>query len=548
MISTQPFQISGRLVDIENRRIFPAVISVNNGKISSIMPIDHAENDFFILPGFIDAHIHIESSLLIPSEFARIVTVHGTVATISDPHEIANVLGLQGVRYMIENGKQVPFHFFFGAPSCVPATSFETSGAIINAKDIESLFKKEGLHYLSEMMNFPGILNKDPIVMDKIAIAKNLHKPIDGHAPGLRGIKAQQYIQSGITTDHECTSLEEALDKLNDGMKILIREGSAARNYEALHPLIQSHPRSVMFCSDDKHPHELVEGHINLLVKRSIIEKKYDLMDVLYAACLAPIKHYNLPIGNLKPGDSADFIIVDNLHDFQIKETYIKGQLTAKSGKPLIPHIAASIINHFNCRPKQIEEFEISASPGNLRVIEAVNGQLMTYQKIMKPCIEMNKFVSDPSRDLLKIVVINRYQEAPIAMGFIHKFGLKHGALASSIAHDSHNIICVGVSDQEICQSVNAIIAHQGGIAVTANGVTKVLPLPVGGIMSAEDGYKIAHEYQEMDRLAKKLGTKLDAPFITLSFMALLVIPSLKLSDKGLFDGDRFTFVPLVTE
>lgn len=539
------FNLTGRVVDVIRRRIYPAQITVADGRIASIEAVEDTPELPFLMPGFIDAHIHIESSMLIPSEFARLATVHGTVATVSDPHEIANVLGLKGIRYMIDNGSKVPFHFYFGAPSCVPATAFETAGAVIDAEEIRHLFEQDGLHYLSEMMNFPGVLHRDPLVMKKIEIAKQFHRPIDGHAPGLRGEEAKSYIQAGISTDHECMTLEEAEDKLRNGMKILIREGSAARNYDALHTLIKSHPSEIMFCSDDKHPHELAEGHINLIVKRSVTEKGYDLMDVLQAACYHPIQHYQLDVGLLREGDSADFIVVNNLTDFEVQATYIKGTLVAQKGKPLIASIQAPVINHFHCSPKTTRDFFCPASPGRIRVIEAIDGQLITNQKIMDPLIKEGNFISDPGRDLLKIVVVNRYQDSPPAIGFIHQFGLKEGALASCIAHDSHNIICVGTSDEGICQAVNAIIENKGGIAATSHGKIAVLPLPVAGIMSAADGYEVAKAYVEIDRQAKKLGTRLEAPFMTLSFMALLVIPSLKLSDLGLFDGAQFNFTSL---
>lgn len=542
------FHLSGKLVDIELQHVYPARITIINGRISSVSPTDDVPKDTFIMPGFIDAHIHIESTMLVPSEFARLATVHGTVATVSDPHEIANVLGIRGVHYMIENGKQVPFYFYFGASPCVPATLFETAGASIDADAIRFLFEQDHLYYLSEMMNFPGVLQADPSVMEKIAIAKQFNKPIDGHAPGLRGEKALMYIQAGITTDHECINLEEAKDKLSKGMKILIREGSAAQNFEALHPLIKSNPQQVMFCSDDKHPHELVKGHINQLVQRSIIDKGYDTMDVLRAACYNPIAHYQLDVGILKPGDSADFIIVNNLHEFQVKATYIKGLLVAQANQPLIPHILSSTINHFNCNPIEVQDLRVPVNPGKLRVIQAINGQLITHQKIMEPCVEKGLFVSDLNRDLLKIAVVNRYQNAPPALGFIHQFGLKDGAMASCISHDSHNIICVGTNDEDMCRAINIIIECQGGIAVAWQENVKILPLPIGGIISPEDGYTIAQAYLELDKQVKNLGSILDAPFMTLSFMALLVIPSLKISDKGLFDVNRFAFVPLTIE
>lgn len=545
MKSSTTFQISGRIVDVINRRVFPGTVTINQGRIASIQPTENVPENTYIMPGFIDSHIHIESSMLIPSEFARLATVHGTIGTVSDPHEIGNILGLEGIRYMIDNGKKVPFHFYFGAPSCVPATTFETSGATINADDIRTLFEKDHLLYLSEVMNFPGVLHRDPLVMDKIAVAKEFNKPIDGHAPGLRGDEALRYIQAGIQTDHECFTLEEAEDKLGKGMKILIREGSAARNYEALHPLLSTHPAEVMFCSDDKHPHELVDGHINLLVKRSIKEMGYDAMDVMRAACYNPVIHYRLDSGLLRQGDSADFIIVNNLTEFQVKAAYVKGILVAQEGKPFIEPVQAPAINHFNCRPKKVEDFSLASRSGNIRVIEAIDGQLITNEKIMEPLEKDGHFISDPSRDLLKIAVVNRYRDAPPAIGFIHRFGLTQGAIASCIAHDSHNIICVGVSDEDICRAVNALIENKGGISVAAPGKTEVLPLPVAGIMGSGDGYELAKKYTAIDRAAKLLGTKLEAPFMTLSFMALLVIPSLKLSDKGLFDGNRFEFTGL---
>ena len=538
--------LSGNIVDLEKRRIFPGTVLIQDGKITSIDEESEKKYDDYILPGFIDAHVHIESSMLVPSEFARLAVVHGTVATVSDPHEIGNVLGVDGVRYMIQNGRNVPFHFYFGASSCVPATSFETAGATITAQNIQDLFEKDQLKYLSEMMNFPGVLNRDPLVMDKIAVAKKLGKPVDGHAPGLKGKEAASYIAAGISTDHECFTLEEAQDKVKNGMKIIIREGSAAKNFEALHPLIKTHPEMVMFCSDDKHPDELVKGHINLLVKRAIIDKKYDTMDVLRSACVNPVKHYNLDVGLLQKGDSADFIVVDNLRNFQVKETYVRGQLVAKNGQSLISrNKEQQNVNLFNTSPKTEDQFQVKPRGKIIKVIEALDGQLITNKLEAETKVENGHVVSDPSRDILKLVVVNRYENAPPAIGFIKNFGLKKGALASCIAHDSHNIIAVGTTDREICQAVNAIIQHQGGISAVDGEKTYSLPLPVAGIMSQEDGYVVADRYEEIDKVAKKLGTKLRSPFMTLSFMALLVIPSLKLSDKGLFDGTTFQFTDL---
>lgn len=534
------FSRSGNIVDIINRRIFPGTIEVENGKIKRIVEDALVKSNTYILPGFIDSHVHVESSMLIPSEFARLASVHGTVGTVSDPHEIANVLGVAGIRYMIENGKKVPFHFNFGASSCVPATQFETAGAVITDKEIEELFRQDNLKYLSEMMNYPGVLHQDPIVMNKLKVAKAMGKPIDGHAPGLRGDDAKKYIEAGISTDHECFTLPEALDKVKHGMKILIREGSAAKNYEALHSLIKTHPDQVMFCCDDKHPHELVEGHINLIVKRSIVEHGYDLMNVLRAATLHPIQHYGLEIGLLRPNDSADFIIVDNLKDFNVLETYVKGELIAKAGKTLIPRVRATTPNNFSTSPKKPQDFAFTGTDQEVHVIVAENGQLITKDWVLHAG---KKELPDMSKDILKIAVVNRYANVKPAVAFVHNFGLRHGAISSCIAHDSHNIIAVGCTDQEICDAVNLVIEHKGGIAVVDNSKKHVLPLPVAGIMTNEDGYVVANKYADIDRQAKALGSRLDAPFMTLSFMALLVIPELKLSDKGLFDGRRFAFV-----
>lgn len=541
----KPFSTSGTLVDLVQKRLYPGTVHVSAGRIQAITPSEKAEINQYILPGFIDAHIHIESSMLIPSEFARLATPHGTVATVSDPHEIGNVLGIEGVRYMIQNGKEVPFHFYFGAPSCVPATPFETAGATISAEDIRQLFIEDKLVYLSEMMNFPAVLERNPLVMDKIKVAQELGLPIDGHAPGLRGKEAERYISAGISTDHECYTLEEALDKICCGMKILIREGSAAKNYEALHPLLKLHPESVMFCSDDKHSHELVEGHINQLVRRAVAEQGYDLMDVLRAACYHPAKHYKLPIGLLQVGDPADFIVVEDLHNFKVKQTYIQGQKVAEQGQTLIPSIQSQVVNQFHTAPKKPADFAVKAAGKTIQVIGALDGELTTETLQAPASIVNGNLVSNIDQDILKIAVLNRYANTPIAVAFIRGFGLKSGALASCIAHDSHNIVAVGTTDEELCAAVNAIIENKGGIACTAKGQTECLPLPIAGIMSHEDGYQVAQQYANLDRKSKELGSPLHAPFMTLSFMALLVIPSLKLSARGLFNAAQFCFTPL---
>jgi adenine deaminase len=543
-------QIRGRIVDVLRQTIFPGIISFSGGKIQAIHKAADGDNNDrelpFILPGFIDAHIHIESSMLVPSQFAILAVVHGTVATVSDPHEIANVCGIKGVEYMISDGKKVPFCFFFGAPSCVPATVFETAGAELNAADIEKLLQQDEIKYLSEMMNFPGVLMKDPEVMKKIAAAHKLNKPVDGHAPGLRGEQAKQYIDAGISTDHECFTKEEALDKLRQGMHILIREGSAAKNFEALIDLLNHYPEKIMFCSDDKHPDSLVEGHINQLCARAV-DKGIDLFKILRAACINPVLHYKLEVGLLREGESADFILVKDLRGFEVLQTYIKGECVAENGKSLIrlPGSDAgndTVINHFSCTKKTINDFHLAEPEAALPVIEALNGQLIT-NKWMN-----GKVLSEPDivNDILKIVVVNRYKDAPVAKAFIKNFGLKKGAIASSVAHDSHNIVAVGADDLSICNAVNMIIEHKGGVSLWSGDGEPgniILPLPVGGLMSNEDGYQVAAQYAAIDKAAKALGSNLSAPYMTLSFMALLVIPHLKLSDKGLFDGDDFRLI-----
>lgn len=537
-------KIKGHIIDVRNRQIIDGEITIEGKRI---VRIENATNvpDQYILPGFIDAHVHVESSMLVPSEFARLAVVHGTVATVSDPHEIGNVLGIEGVEYMIENGKQVNFKFNFGAPSCVPATTFETAGAEITPEQVEYLLQKPEVKYLAEMMNWPGVLFNDKVVYEKLDIAKKLGKPIDGHAPGLRGGQAEQYIKAGISTDHECFTADEARDKLKHGMKIAIREGSAAKNFEALVELFGEAPEMLMFCSDDKHPDNLVESHIDELVRRTLA-KGYELFDVLQAACITPIDHYALEVGALQPGDFADFITVDNLDDFNVKSTYINGERVAENGKSHIPSVNNAIINQFNCDPIAMEAIQVKASSDTINVIEALDGQLITNCLELETHRDENGFaISDVGQDMLKMVVVNRYNNAEPAVAFIKNFNLKEGAMASSVGHDSHNIIAVGVDDASITKAINLIIEAKGGVSAVAQNEEQILPLPVAGIMSAGDGYEIAKSYTKIDHMTKKMGSSLASPFMTLSFMALLVIPNLKLSDMGLFDGRNFEFKPL---
>lgn len=536
--------ISGRLADLRARRIVPATIRVRNGLVDKIRIDSGPGGKGFLLPGFIDAHVHLESAMLAPSEFARAAVLHGTTATVSDPHEIANVLGAPGVRYMVQDGRSVPFHFFFGAPSCVPATVFETGGGALGVRDVETLLDSGDIWFLSEVMNFPGVLNNDPEVLAKIAAAKKRGKPVDGHAPGLRGAALARYAAAGITTDHESLCLAEALEKIALGMNILIREGSAARILDELVPVIREHAPSCMFCADDLHPDHLLRGHVNAMAARAV-QAGADVFDMLRAACVNPARHYRLPVGLLREGDPADFIIVEDLCDFRVLETWIGGRKVADRGTCLIPRAAPGAINVFNARLKSVEDFAVPAGAGNLNVIAALDGQVFTGRLAMPPRIENGLAIADPGRDLLKLAVVNRYQNARPAVGFIQGFGLREGALASSVSHDSHNIAAVGADDESLCAAVNSVIRAQGGIAAVAGGREWTLPLPVAGIMSTDTAAAVARAYLELDRAAKTLGSGLRAPFMTLSFMALLVIPRLKLSDRGLFDGDRFAFAPL---
>ena len=533
----------GQIVDIGNQRIFKGEITFENGVITSIIEKNHDVNQF-IMPGFIDAHIHIESSMLVPSEFAKLAVAHGTIATISDPHEIANVMGLEGVNFMIENGKNTPFKFYFGAPSCVPATDYESSGASINSDAIKALLAKDDIKYLSEMMNYPGVLNKDKEVMQKLAWAKLFNKPVDGHAPGLRGESLTTYIQSGMSTDHECFSFEEGLEKLEKGMKILVREGSAAKNFEALISLLPRYYENMMFCSDDKHPDDLILGHINDLCSRAI-KKGMDLFKVLQVACINPINHYNLDVGQLRVGDSADFLVVKDLHEFQTIRTYISGNKLFDNGTTFLNPVHFKVINNFNISDKEISDFSYKSNASKIKVIEAYNGELVTGTSIENSTIINGNLISNTEIDVLKIAVVNRYNDQKPAIGFIKNFGLKEGAIASSVGHDSHNIVVVGVTDEDLCKAVNMLVEYKGGICALSSVKQMILPLPIAGIMSDQEGQIVADKYAQIDAFSKELGSTLEAPFMTLSFMALLVIPSLKLSDKGLFDVQNFSFTSL---
>lgn len=552
-------KISGQIVDVVSSRIFRGTIFIDNGKIIDIIEDDN-DNSQIIMPGFVDSHVHVESSLLIPTEFARLVVPHGSVASVSDPHEIANVLGVDGVRYMIEVGKKSPFKFYFGAPSCVPATTFETAGATLNSDDIEELLSSDDIKYLGEMMNYPGVLFNDDEVSKKLEAARRHGKSVDGHAPLLKGDDLKKYCAAGISTDHECSSIEEAKEKILNGMNIQIREGSAANNFDALIDIIRDYPEKVMLCTDDAHPHELIKGHINMLVKKAI-DMGYDIIDVIKAATINPVRHYNLEVGMLQKNEPADFIVIDNFKDFNILKTYIDGILVAENGKSLLESVSVDTINNFVAEKVTADDFTVVDEDRDINIIGVVKGELLTEKLVGRAMsvkstsrrvaespsslVETNLLVSDVENDILKIAVINRYEKKKPAVAFINGFGLKKGALASSVAHDSHNVIVIGCDDESMAMAANMIIENKGGFAVYADDVKMCLPLPVAGIMTNEDAFKVAADYQRLKDLSKTLGSTLSDPFMTMEFMALLVIPKLKLSDKGLFDCEKFELISM---
>jgi adenine deaminase len=538
-------KIFGHLVDIHQREIFSACLTVHNGKIANIEKADSVPQ-IYILPGLIDSHIHIESSMVTPGAFAKEAVKHGTVAVVSDPHEIANVLGKEGVHYMINDGKKVPVKFWFGAPSCVPATSFETSGAILNSEEVGELLKLPEVKYLSEMMNFPGVIYKDQEVLNKISIARKYGKPVDGHAPGLTGDKLKAYINAGISTDHECISLEEAKEKLSLGMKILIREGSAARNLDSLKDLLNTHPDSVMLCSDDLHPEMLVKRHINKLVAK-LISEGYNPFDVLRSVTVNPVEHYGLDVGLIRKGDYADFILVDNLNTMNVIQTWIDGIKVFGDNEVLFEYNPGVPINFFNSGPIKEVDLRVKNMHGKFRIIEAFDGELLTRESLHLSGTD-EYIEPDTSADILKIVVKDRYNDSPPVIGFIKGIGLKNGAFASSVAHDSHNIISVGTNDNDIASAINEIVKLKGGLSVSADNMIESIQLDIGGIMTTRACSEVAGQYEKLNSKVRSLGCQGAAPFMTLSFMALLVIPELKIGDRGLFNVNNFELVPLFVE
>lgn len=532
-------RVAGNLIDILAREIYPATVVVRDGIISAVEREPDAQYDTYLAPGFVDAHVHVESSMLPPTEFSRLATPHGTVATVSDPHEIANVLGEEGVAWMLADAEHAPLKILFGAPSCVPATAFDSAGATLDATAVARMLAQPRIGYLSEVMNYPGVIAGDPDMLAKIAAAKAVGKPVDGHAPGVRGRDLQKYVAAGISTDHECVALDEAREKIAAGMKILIREGSAAKNFDSLQPLLTESPAACLLCSDDKHPNDLIVGHIDALVRRALAAGA-ELFDVWRAASQQAIEHYRLNVGLLRPGDPADFIEVDSVTAPRVLRTWIDGRLVAERGRALVERRIVQPINRFAATAKSANEFVIRVEAPQARVIEALDGQLITNELILPVAAENGVVVPDFARDVLKIAVIDRYRNTPPAVALIKNFGLKRGAIASSVSHDSHNIVAVGASDEALARAVNAVIAAGGGLSVAGDHDTHVLPLAIAGLMSDQPGAEVAAEYARLDALAKALGSTLAAPFMTLSFMALLVIPALKLGPAGLFDVTAF--------
>lgn len=536
----------GHIVDLVARRIFDGKFNVVDGKVTAITECEVEASSPYYLPGFVDSHVHIESSMMTPVEFARIALRHGTIGAVCDPHEIANVMGVEGIELMLDIARLADFRFAFGMPSCVPSCNkdIETSGFVLDAIEVERFMKRDDIYFLAEMMNFPGVLGGDLEVIAKIAAAKAAGKPVDGHAPGLVGETRQQYAAAGISTDHECTSMETGRAAVASGMIVQIREGSAAKDYNALAPLISEAPGQVMFCTDDCHPTDFVRGHLDRIVRRAIADG-YDILDILTAACLTPVKHYSIPAGLLQPGDPADFIVLTDLTPhFRVIKTYIdgekvfssKGQFTAnrmlERSMLVQKNLVRSMINNFNAQP--ITCADIARTPRSKEdIIVSSDGSLFTVHE---------RGPVDSS--VQKLVVLDRYSaNAKPQVAYIKGFGITCGAVAQSIAHDCHNIVAVGSDDKELVRVINRVIEMKGGVAVSDGTDLEDLPLPIAGIISPLCGHELAFRCTLLDEVIKRAGCQFHSPFITLAFMCLPVIPQLKLTDKGLFDSEKFQFV-----
>ncbi len=546
--------LKGNLVNVFTEEIYPAEVEIKNGIIKCVREV---KGDFknYILPGFIDAHIHIESSMLTPSRFAEAVIPHGTTAVVADPHEIANVMGINGIEYMINDSKSVPLRFFYTAPSCVPATPFETSGAVIGPDEIQELLQMDDMVALGEMMNFPGVIGNDRLVLEKIEIAHKLKKPVDGHAPLLSGDDLCKYVGAGISTDHECSQMEEALEKKRLGMKIMIREGSSAKNLEELYSM-----GGDFLVSDDKHPEDLLKGHLNLTLKKAV-QLGMDPIEAIQMVTFNPSSHYNLNIGSISPGKAADLVIVDDLENFNISKVIINGQIVAQDGKALFKVHPLPIENTFNLTDKKSTDFDVptnfeinsesnsssrSTEKTRVRVIEVIEGQLLTEESEANLKISDGIISPNIENDVLKISVVGRYGQNNVSNGFINGFRLKKGAIASSIAHDSHNIIVVGTNSHDMAKAVNNLKKNKGGLVAVYDGNIYSLKLPVAGLMSTKGAKDVSAQLKDLHDLVNDMGCQLASPFMTMSFMALLVIPKLKISDKGLFDVESFQFVNVI--
>ena len=568
-------KFTAHMLDVERYSIYPVEITVEDGIFKSIEMIPDEGNVEFdveglVVPGFIDAHIHIESSMITPAQFARIAVKHGTVGVVCDPHEIANVCGIEGVEFMIDNASLVPFNFYFGAPSCVPATEFETAGAVLDSDAVEYLLQKDEVVALAEVMNFPAVITEDLDVLRKIRLARKYKKPVDGHAPMLTGHLLDIYISRYISTDHECSTFKEAIEKKMKGMKIMVRDGSSAKDMEAIFDinerrnyvrsqsrlgfiaehLLESKLESPIFdfiVSDDKHPQDLIEGHLDVSIKKAA-GMGVDILKTIGLVTVNPAKHYNLPGGVIRPGAKADFVIIDNLEDFNVLKTYIDGICVYDGKNVLFDAPVVEVKNTINASRKTAEDFEIyfDGDECEVNVIECIDGDLLTKKATATLKCHDGKVQSDTDQDVLKISVVERYGNDNVANAFIKGFGLKKGAMASSIAHDSHNIIAVGCDCEAMARAVNEVIKNRGGLAVVSDDFEESLPLPIAGLMSNSDAYAVAAKLEVLHDFVSGLGCELTSPFMTMAFMALLVVPSIKISDLGLFDGDEFEFMDVI--
>ena len=549
--------VKGHIVDVVRREIYDGEIIVREGQIADVRRCELPEGGKpwpYIMPGFIDAHVHIESSMMVPHKFARIAVSHGTIGVIADPHEIGNVLGVEGVDYMIRSGHESLFNFCFGAPSCVPAVGgdIETCGKVIDVKDTEALMAREDIGFLGEMMNYVGVLANDKEVMAKIKAALHHGKPVDGHAPGLTGQERYQYAAAGVTTDHECSTLEEGRSCINAGMKVIIREGSAAKDYQLLSPLITESPNMVMFCTDDCHPDDFVRGHINLIVKRALADG-YDLWDVLQAACVNAQKHYNRNWGLLQVGDPATFITVDNISPhFRVETTVINGEEAFNYNSNLPSHhdsqdhvLDFNFPNNFVAAPITAADIAFDIKSGDtVHVIHASDGSLLTDHEEVK--VSGNPLFDSqyPWTEVQKIVVYNRYVPgAKPIVGLVRGFNVKSGAMAGSVAHDCHNIVAIGSNDEYLVRAINRIVEMRGGQVVVTPHEMLDIPLPIAGLMAPMGGHEIAFRTLCIQEKVREIGCQMKSPFITMAFMCLPVIPDIKITDRHLMDTRTFKVI-----